>query len=83
MLNLSVGSYHEVVIPLVTELIPGEMKLNRCDVEILEVTPTYDENRKHLETIVKIGLNNTKITVTFYNTNQRVKIEGKGYVKFC
>ena len=31
-----------------------------------------------METIVKVGVNNTKITVTFYNTTQRVKIEGKG-----
>ena len=80
MLNLSVGSYHEVIIPLMTELIPGEMKLNDYDVRIFEVIPTYDENRKHVETIVKVGVNNTKITVTFYNTTQRVKIEGKGYI---
>ena len=33
MLNLSVGSYHEVIIPFMTELIPGEMKLNDYEVQ--------------------------------------------------
>ena len=46
------------------------------------VVPSYDENLKHVETIVKLNVNNSKITVTFYNTTQRVKVEGRGYVVF-
>ena len=47
-----------------------------------EVTPGYDENMKHVEAIVRFYANGNKVTVTCYNTTQRIKVEGKGYLKF-
>ena len=80
MLNFSVGSYHETVIPTVEEWMTHGLRINGEYMKITEILPSFDENKKHVETIVKIMMNNTKITVTFYNTTQRVKIEGRGYV---
>ena len=82
MLNFSVGSYYEAVLPTVSEWVAGDRKVNKDDMKILEVLPSYDENNKHLETIIKFGVKNNKVTVTFYNTTQCVKIEGRGYTEF-
>ena len=82
MLNFSVGSYFEAVLPTINEWVAGNREVNVDNIKILEVLPSYDENNKHLETIIKFCVNNNKVTVTFYNTTQRVKIEGRGYAEF-
>ena len=82
MLNFSVGAYYEVVLPTVAKWVAGDRILNNCEVRISKVLPSYDENEKHVETIIKIIINNVKITVTFYNNTQCVKVEGRGYSDF-
>ena len=81
MLSFSVGAYYEVVLPTVAKWVAGDRTLD-CEVIVGEVLPSYDENEKHVETIIKMVKNGVKITVTFYNTTQRVKIEGRGYYDF-
>ena len=81
MLSFSVGAYYEVVLPTVAKWVAGDRTLD-CGVIVGEVLPSYDENEKHVETIIKMVKNGVKITVTFYNTTQRVKIEGRGYYDF-
>ena len=51
LLNFSVGSYHEAVLPTVDEWIAHGMRGNGEDIKICEVLPSFDENQKHLETI--------------------------------
>ena len=85
MIEFSTGSYLEIVIPIVKEW--GNMST----VDIMDeklgitregVTQSYDENMKHVEAIVRFCSDGNKVTVTCYNTTQRIKVEGKGYLKF-
>ena len=78
MINLSTGAYLEIVIPAVTQWQREEV--HAVDVE--KVTPGFDEKNNHVQTIVRFRYKNERITVTCYNTTQRIKAEGKGYVEF-
>ena len=79
MINLSVGAYHEVVISSFGDWKIGTKIINT---EIKNIIPGYDENQKHMQTIVKILFNKNMITVTFFNSTQRIKVEGRGYLDF-
>ena len=68
--------------PTVAKWVAGDKKLDNCELRFSGVLPSYDENEKHVETIIKIMINNVKITVTFYNNTQCVKVEGRGYSDF-
>ena len=57
LIVLSVGAYHEVVIPYVLEWKVGTKVLNT---EVKEIIPGYDENHKHMQTIVKTQRNSTQ-----------------------
>ena len=85
MIDLSTGAYLELTVPAVDEWgkIEG-VKITFDDQNILveEVNPGYDENMKHVQSIVRFIVNRNKITVTCYNTTQRIKVEGKGYFEF-
>ena len=76
MMNFSVGSYLEVVIPSVIDW--NNSKYNGVE----EVIPGYDEKGKHVETIIRFRFKSERITVTCYYTTQRIKVEGKGYLDF-
>ena len=76
MVSFSVGAYHEVVIPSVLEL---KIVLNT---EVKEVIPGYDENHKHMQTILKIFFKKNMITLTCFNSTQKMKIEGRCYLEF-
>ena len=85
MMDFSTGAYLELVTPSVDEWKEAKTKKTRIEdlnMEIEDVIPSYDENMKHVETIVKFRGSNNIITVTCYNTTQRMKAEGKGYINF-
>ena len=85
MMDLSTGAYHELVIPNVEEWKKGEKSkiiIQDLSIEIVEVCPGYDEAEKHVQSIVRFVVNSNKVTVTCYNTTQRIKVEGKGYLEF-
>ena len=79
LIVLSVGAYHEVVIPYVLEWKVGTKVLNT---EVKEIIPGYDENHKHMQTIIKLIFKKNIITVTCFNSTQKIKIEGRGYLDF-
>ena len=79
MMIFSVGAYHEVIIPSVLEWRIGTKVLN---IEIKEVIPGYDENHKHMQTIIKFLYKKNMITVTCFNSTQKIKIEGRCYIEF-
>ena len=80
MINLSTGAYLEIVIPAVAEW--GNEVLNTQTISVENMTPGFDDKRNHVQTIVRFRYNSERITVTCYNTTQRIKAEGKGYVEF-
>ena len=82
MVDFSTGSYLELVIPTVKEWGDTKRKDKSASIVVENVTPGYDEKMKHIESIVRFFANSCKITVTCYNTTQRVKVEGRGYLEF-
>jgi len=46
------------------------------------VTPGHDDKGRHVDTVVHFTLDGLSTTVCFYNTTQRLKVEGKGYLNF-
>ena len=85
MIDLSTGAYLELIIPAVNEWgkVEGiENTIDYLNIVVEEVNPGYDENFKHVQSIVRFVVNSNRVTVTCYNTTQRVKVEGKGYIEF-
>ena len=85
MLDLSTGAYLELIIPAVaewTKVKGSKITIDNLIVEIEDVSPGYDENMKHVQTIVRFVANSNRVTITCYNTTQRIKAEGKGYQNF-
>ena len=79
MLIFSVGAYYEVIIPSVAEWKIGTKIMNN---EIKNVIPGFDENNKHMQTIIKVLCGKNMVTLTCFNSTQKVKVEGKGYQEF-
>ena len=80
MINLSTGAYLEIVIPAVAEW--GNEVIKAQTISVENVTPGYDDKCNHVQTIVRFRYKSERITITCYNTTQRIKAEGKGYVEF-
>ena len=81
MLNFSVGSYHETVIPTVEEWMTHGLRINGEYMKITEILPSFDENKKHVETIVSRPVRSvrykstaklpcSKCEITFMNSSQ-------------
>ena len=70
MLIFSVGAYLETVIPTVDRWMKsvGTLKVNDIEVFVEKVTKGYDDNNKHLQTIIKFKFKKEAVTVTCYNT---------------
>lgn len=79
MMIFSVGAYHEIIIPNVADWRIGSKFLN---VDVENVIPGYDDNNKHMQTIIKFLFNKNMITVTCFNSTQKIKVEGRGYLEF-
>ena len=84
MLEFNVGAYLQIVMPTTAKWNSGgkHFKVQDLDIQIVEVVPGYDGNNKHMETLIKFCVNGEKISVCCYNSTQRVKIEGHGYLDF-
>ena len=62
--------------------IKEKIQLENFEISIEEVRPAYDENEKHMETLVRLNVNGQKINVTCFNSTQKIKVEGRGYLEF-
>ena len=84
VLQFSVGSYLKTVIPVVCEwsTLKGEFTIDGVKMKIEDVRQGFDEKKKHVETLLKFQVSGNKITVACYNTTQRMKVEGRGYLDF-
>ena len=85
MFLFSVGSYMESVIPSAIQWKNGsqEFRIDDLFIKIESIMPGYDKNGKHVETIITFSVNDQKVVVVCYNTTQKVKVEGNGYIEFC
>ena len=79
MLIFSVGAYYKVIIPSVDE---WKIVSKIMNYDIKNVIPGFDENNKHMQTIVKVLFGQNLITITCFNSTQKVKVEGRGYIEF-
>ena len=59
-----------------------KMLIEDLVIEIEGVTTGYDENKKHVEALVKFLVNSENIVVTCYYTTQQIKVVGRGYLGF-
>ena len=84
MLFFSVGSYLEAVFPSVLDWKNGDrnFETQNLTINIIDVLPGYDKDGKHIDTVVTFKVNGQKIVTTCYNTTQKIKVEGKGYLEF-
>ena len=73
MLIFSVGAYLETVIPAVDKWVNGSEIIHVGDKTVVSERATvgYDENQKHIQTIIKFKVHKDTITVTCYNTTQK------------
>ena len=78
---LSVGAYKEVMFPLLSDWKAGKTSIED-ELSIDKFEPGYDDDGKHVDSLVNLTYNSKKVTVCCYNTTQRIKIEGKGYIDF-
>ena len=84
MLLFSVGAYLEAVFPTVLDWKNGQQSFE-CQnliINIVDALPGYDKDGKHIDTVVTFQVNSQKIVATCYNTTQKIKVEGKGYLEF-
>ena len=84
MLFFSVGSYLEAVFPTVLEWKNGKksLQVQNLKINVGDVQPGYDKDGKHVDTVVTFKVNGQKVVATCYNTTQKIKVEGKGYLEF-
>ena len=84
MLEFNVGAYLHIVMPATVKWKNGDkhFKVQDLDIQIVDVVPGYDDKNKHMETLIKFCVNGEKISVCCYNSTQRVKVEGRGYLDF-
>ena len=84
MFTFSVGAFLETVIPMVEVWSQTKVKIktDEGDIDLVDFVPGFDENGKHMDTLLRFRMNQEKITVCVYNTTQRIKVEGKGYLIF-
>ena len=80
IIELSVGAYKEVVFPMLNHWKSGVSENENITVDNL--TPGYDDKRNHIDTLIQLTFNGESVTICCYNTTQRIKVEGKGYVEF-
>ena len=84
VLFFSTGSFIEVVVPTILDWKNGQQifQVENLDIKVEEVRPGYDRDGKHMDTLIIFTVNHKKITVCCYNTTQKVKVEGSGYLEF-
>ena len=70
----NVGSYVKTVFPLLNEWKTLKtISLETAEIQVINFVPGYEENGKHIDTLVTFLMNGSKVTVTCYNTTQKLK----------
>ena len=81
IIHVSAGVFLRVIIPLF-----NDWKIHvkdRQDLSVVESTKGFDENGKHVETLSRFMYCWNKITVTCYNSTQRIKVMIHLLARFC
>ena len=70
--NLSVGAYMHVVFPLLQEWKNSKASPNAGTLLVKEIISGFDDQKRHVDTVVHFTYNGLKATVTAYNTTQKL-----------
>ena len=78
--TFSVGAYARCVLPQLKrwETDRTNFRSGNLEIETLSFTPGLDKSGKHIDSVVAFSVNGKKVTVSCFNTTQRIKIEGNG-----
>ena len=81
ILVFSVGAYMKCVLPVIKEWQhrSEEFTSGKLQIKVINILPSFDESGKNVETIFTFLVNSQKVTVTCFNTTQKMKVEGNGY----
>ena len=84
MLIFSVGAYSRAVFPLLHEWKSSkdEFQSGNLLIKQLNFAPGYDESGKNVDSVVSFNVNGRKVTVSCFNTTQKIKVEGPLYKEF-
>ena len=81
VLTFSVDAYAKCVLP-VLKYWEGETNpilFETMTINPLSFSPGYDDTGKHVDTVIAFSVKGKKVTVSCFNTTQKIKIEGTGY----
>ena len=84
VLTFSIGAYAKCVLP-VLKYWEGEKNpftFETMNIKPLSFIPGHDETGKHVDTVIAFNVAGKKVTVSCFNTTQKIKIEGNGYNDF-
>ena len=83
VLIFSVGAYMKCVFPVLKEWhgMKDEFQSGKLLLKITKIVPSFDETGKNVENIFTFLVNGKKVTVTSFNTTQKIKVEGQGYTE--
>ena len=80
--DLSVGAYMKVVFPLLNDWNNNKRLSDTYDVTVKSSVPGFDDKKRHVDTVIQFTINGLTTTLSAFNTTQRLKVEGKGYLEF-
>ena len=84
-LDFSVGSWNHIVLPTIQYLnkikVEKTCTVGTLDVKVASVKTGKDIIGKHIDTQIVFYSNRDKIVCHFYNTTQRILVNGHGYMK--
>ena len=85
-IDFSVGSWNHIVLPTIQyfKKIRGEKTciVGHLEVKVASVKSGKDIIGKHIDTQIVFFSNRDKVVCHFYNTTQRILVNGHGYLKF-
>ena len=85
-LRFSVGSYHEVLLPLLSswsEEVGNTHYFCNNEMKIIEFEAGSDKSDKHVDTKLVIMFNNDRLTLHAYNSTQNLMVQGVNHEDFA
>ena len=85
-LDFNVGSWRAVVLPSIrywtSDLVGRSYKVGHHEIKIASIEAGTEAKGMQVDTLIGFLINGEKATCHFYNTTQRVMVNGSGYVRF-
>ena len=85
-LRFSVGSYHEVLLPLLKswrEELNNTHHFIENEMKIIEFEERSEKTDKHMDTKLVVMFNNDRLTLHAYNSTQNLMVQGSNHENFA